>query len=75
MKKRRPVNSENRSVTRFKRSSRRSMKTRYIVERFFAWPKSSGRLRQTMLRGTEKVGWEFHVFCAAFNLRKLALAG
>ena len=52
-----------------------SMKARYIVEGFFAWLKSSGRLRQTMLRGTEKVSWQFHLYCAAFNLRRLALAG
>jgi transposase len=56
-------------------SYRKSMKTRHIVERFFAWLKGSGRLRQTMLRGSEKVGWELHVFCAAFNLRRLALMG
>lgn len=61
--------------TTHRASYQASMKARYIVEGFFGWLKSSGRLRQTMLRGTEKVGWEFNIYCAAFNLRRLALAG
>ena len=52
-----------------------SMKMRYIVEGFFGWLKASGRLRQTMLRGADRVGWEFQLYCAAFNLRRLALLG
>lgn len=52
-----------------------SMRARHIVERLFAWLKASGRLGQTMLRGSEKVGWEVQIYCAAFNLRRAALAG
>jgi transposase len=47
---------------------------RYIVEPVFGWIKGPGRIRQTKLRGTEKVGWEFHLYCAAYNLRRMALA-
>ena len=52
-----------------------SMKCRYIVEGVFGWVKGNGRMSQTMLRGTEKVGWELHLYCAAYNLRRLALLG
>ncbi len=47
---------------------------RYIVEPVFGWIKGPGRLGQTKLRGTEKVGWEFHLYCIAYNLRRMALA-
>lgn len=47
---------------------------RYIVEPVFGWIKGPGRIRQTKLRGTEKVGWEFHLYCLAYNLRRMALA-
>ncbi len=56
-------------------SYRASMKVRYVIEGCFGWLKSPGRLRQTMLRGTEKVSWEFRIYCAAFNLRKFSLVG
>ena len=61
--------------TTSRESYKASMKVRYVVEGFFGWLKSNGRMRQTMLRGTEKVGWEFLLYCTAFNLRKLAIAG
>jgi transposase len=47
---------------------------RYIVEPVFGWLKGPGRIRQTKLRGTEKVGWEFHLYCIAYNLRRMAKA-
>ncbi len=47
---------------------------RYIVEPVFGWIKGPGRIRQTQLRGTDKVGWEFHLYCLAYNLRRMALA-
>ncbi len=47
---------------------------RYIVEPVFGWIKGPGRIRQTKLRGTDKVGWEFHLYCLAYNLRRMALA-
>lgn len=49
-----------------------SMKTRYIVERSFGWIKGVGRMRQTMLRGTEKVGWQFTLTASAMNLVRIA---
>jgi transposase len=49
-----------------------SMKTRYIVERSFGWIKGAGRMRQTMLRGTEKVGWQFTLSASAMNLVRIA---
>lgn len=52
-----------------------SMKRRYIPEPVFGWVKNRGRMRQTMLRGTEKVGWQFHLYCMAYNLRRLAATG
>lgn len=48
-----------------------SLRRRYIVEQAFGWIKDSGRLRQTKLRGTDKVHWEFHLLCIAFNLRRM----
>jgi transposase len=50
------------------------LKRRYIVEPVFGWIKGPGRLSQAKLRGTEKVGWEFHLYCAAYNLRRMANA-
>ncbi|CAN5370912.1 hypothetical protein BH11ARM2_BH11ARM2_19800 [soil metagenome] len=47
---------------------------RHIVEPVFGWIKGPGRIRQTKLRGTEKVGWEFHLYRLAYNLRRMALA-
>jgi IS5 family transposase len=38
-----------------------SMKRRYIVEPVFGWIEGPGRMRQTMLRGTSKVSWQFHL--------------
>jgi transposase len=56
-------------------SYQESMKRRYIPEPVFGWVKNRGRIRQTMLRGTEKVGWQFHLYCTAFNLRRMASTG
>jgi transposase len=51
-----------------------SMKTRHIVERAFGWIKGSGRMRQTVFRGTDKVDIQFHMYCIAHNLRRMATA-
>ena len=48
-----------------------SMKTRYIVERGFGWIKAPGRMRQTMFRGTVKVGWQFALYLTAMNLIRI----
>lgn len=55
-----------------KESYTKSMKRRYIVEGVFGWLKDTGRLRQTKLKGTEKVGWELSLYCIAYNLRRMA---
>lgn len=51
---------------------RASMKTRYKPEPVFGWLKSPGRMRQTAFRGTTKVEWEFHLYCLAYNLKRMA---
>jgi hypothetical protein len=48
-----------------------SMKTRYIVERSFGWMKAPGRMRQTMLQGTEKVSWQFTLMAGAMNMVRI----
>lgn len=60
-----------------KRSSyEASMKTRHIVERSFGWMKAPGRMRQTVFRTTEKVGWQFTFMAGVMNLVRIAnLAG
>lgn len=52
-----------------------NLKKRYLPEPVFAWLKGPGRMAQTKLRGTKKVDWEFHLFCLAFNLRRMATLG
>lgn len=59
--------------TSSKPSYKASMKSRHKVERVFAWIKDDGRMRQTKLRGTDKVNSELHVMCIALNLRKMAI--
>jgi transposase len=49
-----------------------SLKRRYIPEPVFGWIKNRGRMGQTMLRGTEKVEWQFQLYCIAYNLRRMA---
>jgi transposase len=51
-----------------------SMKRRYIPEPVFGWMKSRGRMAQTMLRGTDKVSWQFTLYAMAYNLRRMASA-
>jgi len=58
-----------------KASYEESLKRRYIPEPVFGWVKNRGRMRQTMLRGTEKVGWQFHMYCMGYNLRRMASLG
>ena len=57
-----------------KASYEASMKRRFIPEPVFGWIKNRGRMGQTMLRGTEKVDWQFHLYCIAYNLRRLERA-
>lgn len=58
-----------------KQSYETSLKRRYIPEPVFGWVKNRGRMRQTMLRGTEKVSWQFHLYCMAYNLRRMVTPG
>lgn len=51
-----------------------NMKRRFLPEPVFGWVKSPGRMRQTMLQGTDKVDWQFHLTCMAYNLKRMALA-
>ena len=51
-----------------------SMKRRFIVEGANSWIKDEG-MRQTKLRGTQKVDWELHLMCSAYSLRKHFLKG
>jgi hypothetical protein len=48
------------------------MKVRYRPEPVFSWVKAPGRMRQTRVRGSTKVGWEFCLYATAFNLRRMA---
>jgi hypothetical protein len=49
-----------------------SMKARHSVERAFAYIKGLGRMRQTVFRGTEKVGWQQSIMVGAHNLVRMA---
>ncbi len=57
-----------------KESYQQSLRRRYIPEPVFGWVKNRGRMGQTMLRGTEKVDWQFHLYCIAYNLRRMSRA-
>lgn len=45
---------------------------RKLVEKIFAWIKSSAGLRKTKLRGRRRVDWQFRLYAAAANLVRLA---
>lgn len=45
-----------------------SQKKRPLIEKAFAWMKQTGGLRKTKLRGLAKVGGQFLLTAAAFNL-------
>ena len=48
-----------------------SQKKRKLVEEPFGWGKVVGPLRKTMLRGLDRVGAQFTLTMAAYNLAKL----
>jgi transposase len=48
-----------------------SQKKRPLIEKVFGWMKQTGGIRQTKLRGLWKVGWQFLMTAAAFNLWRL----
>jgi transposase len=48
-----------------------SQKKRPLIEKAFGWMKQTGGMRKTKLRGLWKVGWQFLMTAAAFNLWRL----
>jgi transposase len=48
-----------------------SQRKRPLIEKAFGWMKQSGGMRKTKLRGLWKVGWQFLMTAAAFNLWRL----
>jgi len=48
-----------------------SQKKRPLIEKVFGWMKQTGGIRKTKLRGLWKVGWQFLMTAAAFNLWRL----
>ncbi len=53
------------------RSYQISQKKRPMIEKAFGWMKQTGGMRKTKLRGLAKVGWQFLMTAAAFNLWRL----
>ena len=48
-----------------------SQRVRKRIEEVFGWIKGSAGLRQTKHRGRERVGWQFDLAVAAYNLIRL----
>jgi transposase len=48
-----------------------SQRKRPLIEKAFGWMKQTGGIRKTKLRGLAKVGWQFLMTAAAFNLWRL----
>jgi len=48
-----------------------SQSKRPLIEKVFGWMKQTGGMRKTKLRGLAKVGWQFLMTAAAFNLWRL----
>ncbi len=48
-----------------------SQRKRPFIEKAFGWMKQTGGMRKTKLRGLAKVGWQFLMTSAAFNLWRL----
>jgi hypothetical protein len=48
-----------------------SQQKRKLVEEIFGWLKTTGMLRKTRHRGTERVGWMFVFGVAAYNLIRI----
>ena len=44
---------------------------RPLIEKAFGWMKQTGGMRKSRLRGLAKVGWQFLMTAAAFNLWRL----
>lgn len=48
-----------------------SLRIRKRIEEVFGWAKTTGGLRKTRHRGTDRVGWAFTLTAAAYNLVRL----
>lgn len=48
-----------------------SLRIRKRIEEVFGWTKTTGGLRKTRHRGTDRVGWAFTLTAAAYNLVRL----
>ncbi|TCU51868.1 DDE family transposase, partial [Novosphingobium sp. PhB57] len=48
-----------------------SQRIRKRIEEVFGWAKTSGNLRKTRHRGQARVGWNFTLTAAAYNLIRL----
>jgi transposase/ribosomal protein S6E (S10) len=48
-----------------------SQRKRPLIEKVFGWMKQTGGMRKTKLRGLFKVGWQFVMTAAAFNLWRI----
>lgn len=48
-----------------------SMRIRKRIEEVFGWVKTTGALRKTRHKGTDRVGWAFTLTAAAYNLVRL----
>ena len=49
-----------------------SQRARKKVEEIFGWMKTVGGMRKTRYRGKERVGFQFHLTAAAYNLVRMA---
>ena len=48
-----------------------SIRIRKKIEEIFGWAKTSGGMRKTRHRGQDRVGWNFTLTAAAYNLVRL----
>lgn len=52
-----------------------SQRIRKRIEEGFGWMKTVGRIRKTMYRGIEKIGWQLNLHAAAYNLVRMKNLG
>ena len=52
-----------------------SQRIRKRIEEGFGWMKTIGRIRKTMYRGIEKIGWQLDLHAAAYNLVRMKNLG
>ena len=52
-----------------------SQRIRKRIEEGFGWMKTVGRMRKTMYRGVDKIGWQLDLHAAAYNLVRMKNLG